>query len=389
MNAQYIPGGTHKIQIWKKDTGFQALADIYSYATDVTYPGLNSPTSTAGFHVSQATGGSNTYPLNIHLYAFETRLNSSDNDTDTYTKIMTDNVNAVWSTGPWRSSLLRNGELLQRMFQWTDMPTWDGTYVKWPDKIILGGIGPNRHALIEGCAWVGMPGLDQDSNAVITRSISTTNSSSATTNASGIPLLAGQSLWVGIKPGTRYQDLRQYLFIVDNFGNKQTDVPEWAVLICYRPVEGLGQYIVMGNGQEVYVADAVDNNCWGVFGGTTTENAGNYTNMGSPASFSFTKLRTNTRLEIDMSGTFQTSVTSTGGQFGVRINSVDYDVARLAPTVAAATAHLTYSGKRVISRTTVPAGTYTIQGRMKRLAGAGTITTDADDNVSIAAREIA
>jgi hypothetical protein len=145
----------------------------------------------------------------------------------------------------------------------------------------------------------------------------------------------------------------------------------------------------MGNGQEVYVADAVDNNCWGVFGGTTTENAGNYTNMGSPASFSFTKLRTNTRLEIDMSGTFQTSVTSTGGQFGVRINSVDYDVARLAPTVAAATAHLTYSGKRVISRTTVPAGTYTIQGRMKRLAGAGTITTDADDNVSIAAREIA
>lgn len=387
IHARYFPGGTHKVRIWDTAAGVEALADEYSFATDATYPGRNATTpTTAGLIVSQATGGTNTYPVDVYCYYFETRINPGSDEVNDqgYTY---GNRFARWNTGPWRSSVLRQGDLLQRTITFSDTVVWNGTNLKWNGNILIGGIGRNRNGLVDGSAYISMP-RSNTSNAFISTFSSDDGTPVLVDNTTGIPIGPGVGLWVGIKPGSRYQDLRPYLFLVNDFNTDRVpafDLPEWAVLIAYRPVTGA--YILLGNGDEIYPTAAVENGTWGLFAGITTEAAGAYANMGSPGSFTFTKLRTNTRLSVEMSGTFQTSVTTTGGQFGVAISGTDYDIASLAAPVAAANVHLPYAGKRILTGISALSAV-TIQGRMKRLGGAGTITTDTADQVSINIREI-
>lgn len=394
LHVKYFPGGTHTVSIWNLATQVEALADKYTYATDATYPGRNPITpstsgTVAGLIVSQATGGTNTYPVDVYCYYFESIQNPGGNDTATGQPEAGDRF-AMWDTGPWRSSVLRYGELLQRTITLPDTFVWSGTNLKWNGNILLGGVGPNRNGLWGGAAYISMPKSITAFNWYIPTFTSDDGTPIEVDNSTGIPLAPGTGLWVGVRPGSRYQDLKPYLFLVNDFSMDRKpnfDLPEWAVLIAYRP--STGNYLIAGNGQEIYVADGMENGAWGLFSGTTTENAGAYTNMGSPASTTLSKIRTGTRLVLEMSGTFQSSVTTTGGQFGIRINGVDYDVACTPAPLVAANASITYHGSRILAASTVPAGlAYTVQGRMKRLAGAGTITTAATDQVSINVREI-
>ena len=120
-----------------------------------------------------------------------------------------------------------------------------------------------------------------------------------------------------------------------------------------------------------------------------TTTSGSYVNMagtGSVTSFSFTKRYAATRIKVEMSLTFVTNNTGSGGQFGVRINGVDTDVCRLAALLSP-NVHLPCSGPAYISG--VPAGTYTVQGRWYRIGGSGTLSRDFNDFLAITAREVA
>lgn len=120
---------------------------------------------------------------------------------------------------------------------------------------------------------------------------------------------------------------------------------------------------------------------------TTSDTYANMAGTGSVTSFSFTKLVSTTRIRIGLSATFFSSVTGLGAQFGVSINSVDYDVCKLSHNVAGASVHLVASGFTYIA-SGVAAGTYTVQGRWRRTAATGTLTRDGNDWLCIEAQEV-
>lgn len=125
-----------------------------------------------------------------------------------------------------------------------------------------------------------------------------------------------------------------------------------------------------------------------VTSGTDTCSSGTYQNLagtGSQTSVTIEKKQDGSRLRIDMHAGFYSSATTSGAIFGVRINSIDYDVAELRATLPAANAHLSASGVLYISG--IAAGSVTVQGRWKRGEGAGTLTRDTLDRLSFSVKE--
>lgn len=103
------------------------------------------------------------------------------------------------------------------------------------------------------------------------------------------------------------------------------------------------------------------------------------------ASFTFIKRFNATRVRIDLSKTMDSSAAATTLQLGARIDTTDYDVTTPIQESAAAVRHC-WSAHRYVSG--IAAGTYTVTGRWKRTAGAGTLRTFAGgDHNSIAVRE--
>lgn len=139
---------------------------------------------------------------------------------------------------------------------------------------------------------------------------------------------------------------------------------------------------VIANGKRQGNATVNLNNACG--SGTTTSSS--YANFPATSSFSFTKQysSSDTSLKVDLHVTsYATSVTSSVS-FGVNINSTDTDVAQL--TYNTANNHTQTSGTKVI--TGLAAGTYTVQIRWKRTGGAGTVTVDGADWVSMTVQEV-
>jgi len=128
-----------------------------------------------------------------------------------------------------------------------------------------------------------------------------------------------------------------------------------------------------------------------VTAGTDTTTSTTYVNLagtGSQASFSFTKYATATRVHLDLTASYFTTASTSGAMFGLRINGVDYDVALLRAVLPAANAHLQAAGFTYVAASVIPAGTYTVEGRWKRMEGAGTLTRDTGDWLAISAREL-
>lgn len=121
-------------------------------------------------------------------------------------------------------------------------------------------------------------------------------------------------------------------------------------------------------------------NALAVTSGTDTTTSSSYANLagtGSVTSFSFTKRETVTRIKVFIAASFSAVANNAAVTFGVRINGVDYDVVQLAPGSGATG---TATGVAFIGASVVAAGTYTVQGRWKRAAGAGTPTRSVDNN---------
>lgn len=166
------------------------------------------------------------------------------------------------------------------------------------------------------------------------------------------------------------------------------------------PVEGMVTYLADSDTLWIYTGSAwipavATPNPVGVSqaatsSGSDTTTSDTYANMagtGAVTSFSFTKLVASTRVRIAMSVTFFTSAITTGGMFGVNINSTDYDVVRHSHNTAGASVHLTANGFAFVAAG-LAAGTYTVQGRWKRTVAAGTLTRDNNDWLAIEAMEV-
>lgn len=124
---------------------------------------------------------------------------------------------------------------------------------------------------------------------------------------------------------------------------------------------------------------AMNNN---IVSGTTT--SGSYVDMPATSSFSFTKIHASTSIALTMDVSLLSTAASTIARFGVRINSVDYDITEVTFNVS--NTHLRGSGTRDVAAA-LAAGAYTIQGRWLRTTGAGTLTI-SNDWFSMRATEI-
>jgi hypothetical protein len=109
--------------------------------------------------------------------------------------------------------------------------------------------------------------------------------------------------------------------------------------------------------------------------------------------FTFIKTRENSRIFMQIAGSSFTTAINTAGEFAARITSATGIPAATDQVLASffynvATTHLSWSGFRYLAAGTVPAGTYAIQGRFRLSAGAGFISFDTNDRISLAFTEV-
>lgn len=140
-----------------------------------------------------------------------------------------------------------------------------------------------------------------------------------------------------------------------------------------------GNYIVGVSGALLISSAGINNP-----GVADTTTSASYVNLAGTSSFSFTKRQTNTQIEVSMHSTCFTNIIPASVRYGVNINSTDFDVCHLLLNLNLT--HHQASGVRLCPG--VPAGVHTIQGRWRRTSGAGTLTRDAEDWLSISAKEV-
>jgi hypothetical protein len=149
-----------------------------------------------------------------------------------------------WDNGPWRSSVIRTASDLQKTWQADGNISWDGSNLKWTGNIYLGGLGKHRDALSAGRATITCP----TSGTIPVMGLTSTT---VTCTASGIPIAANRSLWCGIPPASGNTDLKLYLFLVDDTGTVDYQLPEWAVFLARRGPTGATPDIVLGDGTKL------------------------------------------------------------------------------------------------------------------------------------------
>lgn len=120
-----------------------------------------------------------------------------------------------------------------------------------------------------------------------------------------------------------------------------------------------------------------------------------YTNMAAPSSFTYVKKHDLTATRIQMTVGFFTNSAASGLDAGVTFDggATTVQVVKYGATISTGV-HLQGTGVQNVpiygaSAAPMPAGTYTVQGRWRRSAGAGTISRDAQDWLSIECIETA
>lgn len=109
----------------------------------------------------------------------------------------------------------------------------------------------------------------------------------------------------------------------------------------------------------------------GALTGSTTTTSASYVDMATGSSMTFSKLHADTVLLVWMRKNWFATSANTVASFGVGVNGADYDTS--GPATTEASSWQPDSG--FVRITGLPAGTYTIQGRWKRVSGAGTLSS--------------
>lgn len=238
-----------KIRVRMKMTGFVVVGKAWLDGTRepeawmkeefVSGSNIGGPSAGYGFQLTPGGANTNSRPSNAHFSDVRLFLKTP----------VLDNTGVQWHTGPYRSGILRLAESLQPAWTYSGNGIlWTNGRVKW-ETIFLGGAGPHRDGLIFGRANVPFP----EPGALIPVVPSGTT---VTSDSEGVPLAADQALYVAVPPGTGWDDLTRYLFIVDGASAREYQLPEWAVLIASRGPAGNSEFALnatpelkLGNGQ--------------------------------------------------------------------------------------------------------------------------------------------
>lgn len=200
-------------------------------------PFTSDPAHMAGFMVQPGGANTNTKPITVFFDNVKASL---------YTKGQ-DNNTTQWHTGPWRSGALRLAQNLQKTWMCTGRFFWANDRLGWNDRIYFGGIGQHRMGLAAGSTMMQYPPTTSAFGFTIPV---VPNGTAASVFSDGIPLSPGQALYVAIPPGQTWENLYEYLFIVDTAATADYDLPEWAILIAMRHDKtNTGPEIRLGNGQ--------------------------------------------------------------------------------------------------------------------------------------------
>lgn len=115
-------------------------------------------------------------------------------------------------------------------------------------------------------------------------------------------------------------------------------------------------------------------------GGTGTRTLSNFGTFPGTSSVSFTKYDGDSRLRVDFHVTlYFPTPTPDKAEFSVLISGVDYVIASM-PFITSSS-HKQCSAVAFIPG--IAAGTYTVQVRWRRVSGAGTMTSDLNDYMSM------
>lgn len=118
--------------------------------------------------------------------------------------------------------------------------------------------------------------------------------------------------------------------------------------------------------------------------GTTT--SATYVNLPGPPTVTITKAFVTSRLYVGITATIQSTLANTSARLAAGITNVgDGDIAQLV--INPANTHLQVAGAAIFPAPF--AGSITVTGRWRRVAGGGTLTTGTDDWVSIVVMEVA
>lgn len=152
-----------------------------------------------------------------------------------------------WATGPYRSTVLRQANELQKTWTCISGFTWDNTNnaLGWTGEIIFSGLGRHRNGLSQGSMYLTCP---KNVTEYVIPVFGNATPTTIAVHANGVVLAAGRSLYVSIPPGERNVDLIENLFLVDSSTDGvEFQLPEWAVLIAHRQIGT--SLIRLGNGQ--------------------------------------------------------------------------------------------------------------------------------------------
>ncbi len=109
-----------------------------------------------------------------------------------------------------------------------------------------------------------------------------------------------------------------------------------------------------------------------------------FANIPNSTGITFVKGYASTEVKLTLFGRMRTNSVGTQAAIAVQINGVDYEVDRQYFDVA--NCHFQLGG--FVSVSGIPAGTYTVRARWRRIAGGGNVTIDDFDRFSLEAREV-
>lgn len=158
----------------------------------------------------------------------------------------------AWSGGPWRDASLRLAGDLFKLWGCTGAFYWDGTKILWTGDIVLTGVGPMIHGLVEGRVNIPMPPNGTLIPVMPSTWTGVVDSMGVRVTSGMIPLAAGQTLYIKVPPSmgngtfdgeSDFTPSKYLVFIVDNESLSGFDanfkLPEWAIPIAHRSYTGL------------------------------------------------------------------------------------------------------------------------------------------------------
>lgn len=192
-------------------------------------------TQTIGLTFLAVTANTNTKPYRVHIDNWKSDMQGPTVYTDSN----------QWRSGPWRSSLLRLANDLQKTWVLDGIWSWDGARIMWSGAIYFNGIGHHHNGLVNGKLKLTFPDINDK--------VYIAGSTSYTMTGNGVFLNPGDALYCAIPPEGNWQDLSKYLFVVFAANTFDYQLPEWAVLICIHQQGSAGQAasLRLGNGDEI------------------------------------------------------------------------------------------------------------------------------------------